>query len=77
MVEVFCKQLSHKYVGESHAIHVISTTAVIVVMNLQIGSLLCLIQITLKRLRTSWSTTEKRSVELEQLFELPSVVTYS
>ena len=44
VVEVLCKQLSHKYVGESHAIHVMSTTAVIVVMNLQIG----LIQITLK-----------------------------
>ena len=48
VVEVLCKQLSHKYVGESHAICVMNTTAVIVVMNLQIGSLLCLIQTTLK-----------------------------
>ena len=48
MVEVLCKQISHKYVGESHAIRMMSTTAVIVFMNLQIGSLLCLIQTTLK-----------------------------
>ena len=36
MVNVLCKQLSHKHVGESHAIRVMTTTAVIVVMNLQI-----------------------------------------
>ena len=48
MVEVLCKQLSHKYVGKSYAIRVMSTMAVIVVMNLQIRSLLRLIQITLK-----------------------------
>ena len=70
MVDVLCKQLCHKYVGDSQAIQVMSTMAVIVVMNLKIGSLLCLTQITLKNSDICGflgEQQEKRSAELDWL----------
>ena len=61
MVEVLCKQLSHKYVGESHSIRVMSTTAEIVVMNTNWKSSLFDSNYfeELRYLRNSWRTAEK------------------